>query len=874
MSSAATIFKTKNLLFLSVFKMLFVLVFLVNAISPAFAIRPSWAGRLDKTFGDSGKVTNQFSLSDSISDIVLQPDGKIVTANTAFVNNSYDFAVSRYNSDGSIDRTFGARGSTTTDVSGFNDYASAIAIQTDGKILVGGYVSTGVFSPAVARYNSDGALDTSFGSGGKILFQEYNGQFLDVTVQPDGRILLGGFVLNQSNNQTDYFLVRLLPNGQLDAAFGMGGIVITDFGAAPPPTPTPSMRTNAALAANGGVASASSDSGSLYSPSLAIDGSRSWGKTGGWRDGTQNVFPDSLQVDFNSAKTINEIDVYTIADDFSNPADPTLADTFSLYGIVDFDVQYWNGSEWVTVPNGMIRGNNKVIRQITFSPITTTKIRILVLNALGGFSRIVEVEAYTADAPPPPTRTTNEVIRDLALQPDGKIIAVGTTDITVQQGDFAIARYNSDGQLDLSFGSGGKVRTDFAGAHDEAFAVALQPDGRFVVGGVATDGGRKSAIARYKPNGDLDASFAGGGKLTSDISFYGFIDVIVSAGNKIIAGTTRDDKFTLVRYNANGTLDPTFDFDGIVQTGFTGSSVLSSILLQPDGKLVAGGYVFNSSNRTNSNALARYNLSIAHADFDGDNRTDLSVFRPGVGVWYLQQSYLGFKAVPLGSAGDIPVAANYDGDNQYDIAVFNAGVWTVLQSLDNTVRTVRLGQAGDIPVPGDYDGDGLDDFAVFRGGVWIILFSTTNQTFGVQFGLPGDIPVPADYDHDGRIDLAVYRAGTWFLLKSTEGFAAIQFGIPSDVPIVGDFDGDGRADQTVFRDGFWYFNLSQAGTAALIFGFGTDIPLTGDFDGDDITDVAVYRKGFWYILKSFEGFSAVQFGVAGDRPIPSAKLTN
>lgn len=873
-----------NISFFTVFKALFILTFSLGAVLPGFAIRPSWAGRPDNTFGNAGKVTNLFNESDLITDMALQPDGKIVTANSAFINNQYDIGVSRYNRDGSVDLSFGNQGNTVTNLTNTNDRATGIALQPDGKVLVSGFTVSGFFSPVIVRYNSNGLLDASFGSGGIIVFSNIVGQFDDVKVQPDGKIVLGGFRLNINNNQTDFLLIRLLPDGQLDQSFGTGGVVITGFTAppattpTPTPTPTPGQRINAALAANGGVASASSQSpGDAYSPALANDGVRAWGATGGWRDGTPDVFPDWLQIDFNSPKTIGEISVYTVRDNFTSTAEPTDAETFTLYGITDFEVQYWDGSNWVTVPNGNITNNNKVVVKVSFPPVTTSRIRILVRNGLNSYSRIVEVEAWTANLPPPPPPPptpveTNETIRDLALQSDGKIIAVGTTDFINLRGDFALARYNPDGSLDASFDGDGRVTTDFGGGHDEARAVGLQSDGKIVAGGYATVSGGESALARYNPDGSLDTTLDGDGKVTLGGLPFGFFDIVVHPSNKIIGGSTIGNNFALARFNANGTLDTTFDFDGIIQTEFPGQSVINAILLQPDGKLLAGGSTYNPNSRTTLNALARYHLSIAHADFDGDNRTDLSVFRPSSFTWYLQQSRLGFAFAQLGSPTDIPVAADYDGDGKYDIANYNAGVWTVLQSQSGTTRRVRFGLAGDIPVPGDYNGDYRDDFAVFRNGSWFILNSADSTFTSIQFGQAGDMPVPADYDHDGRLDPAVYRGGVWYLLKSTEGFAAVRFGNASDIPVVGDFDGDGRADQTVYREGIWYSNRSRDGFAAVQFGLQFDIPLTGDFDGDDVTDFAVFRNGFWYVLGSTRGFTSEKFGQDGDRPIPIAKL--
>jgi RHS repeat-associated protein len=159
-------------------------------------------------------------------------------------------------------------------------------------------------------------------------------------------------------------------------------------------------RTNVALAANGATATASSTYGAAFAPSAVINGERkgaNWGgdpATGsGWNDATGD-FPDWVQVSFNGSKTVNEIDVFTLQDTYWNPSEPTEDMTFTQYGIVDFQVQYWNGSSWQTVPGGIVTGNNKVWRKFTFSNITTDKIRVYITNALATFSRVTEIEAY------------------------------------------------------------------------------------------------------------------------------------------------------------------------------------------------------------------------------------------------------------------------------------------------------------------------------------------------------------------------------------------------------------------------------------------------------------------------------------------------
>src|SRR5262249_49061723 len=155
---------------------------------------------------------------------------------------------------------------------------------------------------------------------------------------------------------------------------------------------------NVAAAVNGGTATASSSYSAGYGPSGTIDGNRTgvnWGSGGGWNDATPNTFADWLQVDFLSPQTINEIDVFTVQDLYATPVTPTLSQLFTLYGLTDFQVQYWDGTQWLVVPGGSVTGNANVWRQFSFAPLTTARIRIWVTGARAGYSRITEVEAST-----------------------------------------------------------------------------------------------------------------------------------------------------------------------------------------------------------------------------------------------------------------------------------------------------------------------------------------------------------------------------------------------------------------------------------------------------------------------------------------------
>ena len=168
--------------------------------------------------------------------------------------------------------------------------------------------------------------------------------------------------------------------------------------------------TNAALASAGAVATASSQYSSSYPVSAAINGDRyhlyqADGNYNVWHSASGAAKPDWLQVDFSGSKTIDEIDVVTLQDSYTNPSDPTEAMTFNQYGVTAYEVQYWNGSGWATAPGGSVTGNNKVWRKFSFTAVTTSKIRVLISATADTYSRLLEVEAWgnNAATPPPPT---------------------------------------------------------------------------------------------------------------------------------------------------------------------------------------------------------------------------------------------------------------------------------------------------------------------------------------------------------------------------------------------------------------------------------------------------------------------------------------
>ena len=303
---------------------------------------------------------------------------------------------------------------------------------------------------------------------------------------------------------------------------------------------------------------------------------------------------------------------------------------------------------------------------------------------------------------------------------------------------------------------------------------------------------------------------------------------------------------------------------------------VTSFTAQASGKIQLGSY-----GRGVYELGAAAQPRLARADYDGDGRTDLSVFRGSEGNWYLNRSTDGFSVVKWGVNNDVIVPADFDGDRKTDVAVWRPSDvdgesdFYVLKSSDSTVSGVAWGTTADMPVVADYDGDGKADYAVWREatGDFYVLQSQTGNLRHYKFGTNGDKPVSGDFDGDGKADFAVFRPsnGIWYIARSADNGVTISpWGVAGDIPVFADYDGDSKADVAVFRpsDGVWYIQKSTGGTSYISFGTNGDIPVPGDYDGDGKSDQAVYRNGVWYLNSSTSGFSVASFGLMSDIPTP------
>lgn len=292
-----------------------------------------------------------------------------------------------------------------------------------------------------------------------------------------------------------------------------------------------------------------------------------------------------------------------------------------------------------------------------------------------------------------------------------------------------------------------------------------------------------------------------------------------------------------------------------------------------DDVVILGGF---------SCALAASNA--VRADFDGDGRTDLSVWRPSEGNWYLQQTTDGFQTVSWGLNNDRIQPGDIDADGEADFAVYRPSnnTWYGINSSDNTFALATWGAAGDIPVLGHYVNAGLEDTpAVWRpsNGRWYIYGDTYRE---VAFGQMGDVPVPGDYNGDGTTDYAVYRptTGEWHLSVNSVVTVTTLGGAVGDMPVPADYDNDNKDDIAIFRPstGRWSILKSGSGNSLseTFWGLLNDVPVPGDYDGDGSYDIAVWRpsEGRWYIIRSTAGIVTANWGLNNDKPAPVGYIPN
>jgi uncharacterized delta-60 repeat protein len=782
-------------------------------------------GALDPTFGGGGHLRTGFGLvSNEGRAVAVQNDGKIIVAGETLHGGEYSFTLYRYNTDGSLDTSFGGDGMIQTSFGYSGDEIRAIVIQVDGKILVGGstYPQFQTYSHfAVARFNPDGTLDTTWGGDGRAVIahpQPLRGNA--IVPQGDGKVVIAGEHLSGSN-PGNFTLARFNADGSHDTAFGVGGFVFTDFGVESKAEAVILLPGNKILAVGTAQDFPGGDPHCAMACYLSTGALDATFFGGGKR--VETFVSTGLDATLSYIQVLQDGRILVAGEDAGQFA----VFCFTLAGAPDTSFGV-NGK----TNGGFGTARANAIRVVYAGPLPS---RIYVSGRMSGAYAVVKLlmngtfdTTFDGDG-----RVTTASLggANAMTHYAGKPIVVGTKATGFPDDDVALVRYNSDGSLDTTFDGDG-IRIDNGdGLVSVARASAMQPDGRIVLAGSTstTFGDEDITVLRCTAAGTLDPTFGTGGRVITrlssgdDIAFGAAIQLdgkIVVVGQSDGTGST---EIALVRYNANGSLDTSFSTDGMQITSLTsGEEAARAVLVQPDGMIVIAGA---SGPPTSAMTIARFlpNGTFADAvqtragaDFAFANallrQPDGKLFAAGWGAIDGQPRVAGVRVLPdltmdtdFGDGGAvltaIPVTTTSqaracalypDGRTIVAGSGFNSGIEEIVLvryrpdgSLDTSFsaegslniaigaghsagHAVALQPNGKIVVAGSGSEGGTDDFALLRlqddgsgdisyGGDGIVLVDVENGTMDAAHAILIDANGNAVVAGDGGSLFGVVR---------------------------------------------------------------------------------------------------------------------
>jgi uncharacterized delta-60 repeat protein len=762
-------------------------------------VRYNSDGSLDTSFGTGGKVTTDFGTGSNSNayGIALQSDGKIIVAGGANLTGSDDFGLVRYNTDGSLDTSFGTGGKVRTVFSASNsEHATAIAIQSDGKIIAVGSANTsGSYDFALARYNTDGSLDTGFGTGGKLVIDIGTGSAdlpSAVALQGDGKIVAVGET--NTANHIDFAMVRCNTNGSLDTSLGTTGIIVTDIG-----SDTADTAFAVTLQGDGKILVAGKSISTGYPDFALLRYNTNGSLDAGFGTGGKVVTDIGSDTnDIASTMALQGDGKILLAGRYgvggANPdvavirynANGSLDAGFGTGGKVMTDIGTTSADEGTAMD---LQSDGKILVAAQFySASAGYDFAVLRYGTSGS------LDASFGTAGKVTTnigKSSDDIAYAMALQSDGKVLVAGSYNVSGGGGprDLGLVRYEADGSLDTSFGSSGKVVMDVASdSNDEAYAVAVQSDGKILLAGTTDAAGSNDfVLVRYNSNGTVDTSFGTSGKVITDIGAssndYCHAMTIQADGKILLAGTTDSagsNDFALVRFNTDGSLDTSFGASGKVITDIGASSYDSAagIALQSDGKILLAG---------ETNSVGSYDFAVIR--YNSNGTVDTGFGASGKVVTDIgSSSFDEAFGIDLQSDGKIIVAGSSDtsGSNDFALVRYNANgtldtsfgasgkaVTDISAGSDDIAKAVALQSDGKIIAAGTSDsGSGYRDHTVVR--------YNSDGSLDSSFGTSGVVALSMGTDVDADVkavsvqsDGKIFTAGS--SLTFNNSFTVIRF---------------------------------------------------------------------------------------------------
>jgi uncharacterized delta-60 repeat protein len=678
---------------------------------------------LDSAYGTDGQSV---PVPGSASTAILQPDGKIVIGGSSMVNNTADFTLYRFQVNGFLDETFSSDGKQTTDFSKMSDRITSIALQKDGKILVAGsssIVYTAINDVHVVRYNSDGALDENFSGDGK-LTTSFSAQVYFPLVfvnQNNGKITVAGSRVEMQ--QSKLAIARLISNGQPDYTFADSGKAVIELSVSLASVGPINMQPDGKMII---AFTKYVDDIGLHLARLNEDASLD---TQFSDDGIQKIKFGSIQTGLtaisvqDNGKILVSGSRFVGYDEFfigrlnhDGALDSSFSeDGFDMRAIGNYSQQagtslavlrdgrilmaaYWtnflgmaryniNGSldnnfgvDGIYIDNkyslqagqvyfyaSALQPDGKIVVAGAISvttPYDVNELKIFV----GRFNPDGKIDSSFSDDGKQVISWLGQA-QHVIIQPDGKILVAGS-------GSYAnVTRLHADGSFDSTFSGNGKLFIDFGSSSQAVNKIYLQPDGKITLVGFS---GGDLAIARCHTDGSLDNSFSGDGKLLVDLGLSNEPPqaVIMQPDGKIlligIPGIFFPRDFTLLRLNTDGSADLTFGMNGKVSTDIAGGSdYATTALLQADGKIIVAGYDYFDPYLSGMDfVVVRYNSNGSlDSSFSGDGKLRLDV----------QSKSEGATTIALQADHKILVAGSTNGNKYAAEAQNNPGDFAIIR---------------------------------------------------------------------------------------------------------------------------------------------------------------------------------------------------